>query len=127
MSYPNPYQAASEGFSSGGPETLKHSGLGIASFLVGLVAGLLEVTCLVIIGILQATNPRLIDDSTSLLLLIGFAILSGVPLGLLGIGLGFAGLCQRRKKLFAVMGVVISSLVVAGVAAMLVLGMTAGN
>ncbi|HEX5444039.1 MAG TPA: hypothetical protein VFW87_09435, partial [Pirellulales bacterium] len=99
----------------------------IASFLVGLAAGLLEVTCLVIVGILQATNPRLIDDSTSLLLLIGFAILSGVPLGLLGIGLGFAGLCQRRKKLFAVMGVVISSLVVAGVAAMLVLGMTAGN
>lgn len=127
MSYPNPYQAASEGFSDDTPEALKHSGLGIASLVTGLAAGLLEIAVIVIAGVVLVSMRGGADETARVFILIGFAAIAGMALGLVGIGLGIAGLFQRRKKLFAVLGIIAGSLVVLEVVSLMVLGMMAGN
>lgn len=112
MSYPNHYQATSQGFSDDGAEPLKHSGLGIALFVTGLAAGLLEIAVIVIAGVVVASRRAGADDTARVFFLIGFAALGGMALGLVGLGLGIAGLFQRRKKIFAVLGIIGSSLVI---------------
>lgn len=126
MSYSNPYQAASESFYPSSPETLKQSGLGIASFAIGLAAGVLEFLCIVGAGALEVSTPGGIDKNSPVVVMIGLAILAGFPVALFGIGLGIAGLFQRRKKVFSVLGIVMNILVILGVALILVVGTMAG-
>lgn len=104
----------------------KHSGFGIASFVVVLAAGTLEFVLVVIAGILETTTPGGIDDDSPITILLGVAMIGGLFLDLLGIVLGTVGLCQRqRKKIFAVLGVVIGSLVFVGLLFVIVLGLLA--
>lgn len=122
MSYSNPYQPSYGGFSDREHDSLKHSGLGIASLAIGLAVGLLEFVCIVIAGVLQASTPGGFDENSPLAIVIGVVFIGGLAFGLFGIGLGIAGLFQQRKKLFAVLGVVVGSLVMLGIGGLCVLG-----
>ncbi len=102
---------------------LKHSGLGMASFVLSLltVAGVigfyLAVTAAVSRGVVDATNPP------AGLLAAGMVFLISVLVALVGIGLGIAGLIQKdRRRVLAVVGLVLNSLVVLTVAVLIVLG-----
>ena len=123
MSYSNPYQSGYGGFSDREPGSLKHSGLGVASLVLGLAVGLLEFICIVIAGVLQASTPGGVDENSPVAIATGLVIIGGMFLGLCGIGLGVAGLFQQRKKLFAVLGVVVGSLVMLCMGGLFVLGM----
>lgn len=105
----------------------KHSGFGIASFILALAAGTLEFILVVIAGILETTTPGGIDEDSPIMMLLGVGMIGGLLLNLLGIILGIVGLClRRRKKLFAVLGVVIGSLVFVGLLFVIVVGAVLG-
>jgi hypothetical protein len=102
---------------------LKHSGLGIASFVLSLltVAGVigfyLAVTAAVARGVVDAANPP------AGLLAAGMVFLVSVLVALIGISLGIAGLVQKnRRHVLAWLGLVLNSLVVLAVAVLIVLG-----
>src|SRR5262245_8892875 len=89
-----------------GDVAAKHSGLGVASFVLGLLAGLGIFILIVVAAVMEAKRPGALDNEkapeTMLVGLMAIAALGGVVLGLI---LGIAGLVQRdRKKLFAILG-----------------------
>ena len=95
----------------------KHSGLGIASFILGLGGGLLTFLVFFVAGIIGAANGGEIDEESVEAVMIGLFLMLFVFLDLLAIGLGIAGLMQKdRKKVFAVLGVACgaSSVVLSG-------------
>jgi hypothetical protein len=125
MTYSDPFQAPSEPFEAVDRGGLKHSGLGIASFAIGLSVGVFECAIVVVAGIIEVSTPGGIDEDSPATMLLGLAILAGLGIALCGVGLGIAGLLQRRNKLFAALGVVIGLLVVLGVAGLIVVGLMA--
>jgi hypothetical protein len=104
----------------------KHSGFGIASFLIVLAAGALEFVLVAIAGILETIRPGGMDEDSPIAILLGLAMFGGLLVNLLGILLGVVGLLQRdRKKPFAVLGVIIGFLVFVGLVAVIVIGILA--
>jgi hypothetical protein len=86
----------------------KQSGLGIVSFSV-LVAGGLIATAMIAPGWIQFSGTRMGGSGENLIL--GGAAL-GFVFALVALGLGIAGLCQNgRKKGVAILGTVLSSLI----------------
>lgn len=77
---------------------MKHSRMGIASFVISLTIWILMVA--LIIGNTEVVAGYDLSNLIRLLLLGGFVV---------GTGLGISGLLQRkRKKTFAVMGILLS-------------------
>jgi hypothetical protein len=102
---------------------MRHSGFGIASFLIAVGAGLLEFALVAAAAVLEASTPGGIDEDSPVAILLGLGIFGGLCIALVGIGLGVAGLCQQnRSKVFAVLGVVFGSAVLLGVLLLLVIG-----
>ncbi len=102
----------------------KHSGFGIASFVITLAAGTLEFVLIVIAGILETTTPGGIDEKSPIAMLLGAVLIGGLLINLMGIIFGIVGLCQRdRKKPFAILGVVIGSLVLVGILFVVIVGL----
>ncbi|QIN79440.1 hypothetical protein GBA65_13995 [Rubrobacter marinus] len=109
--------------------------MGIASFVLGVVAVVAIILLVVLAPILfssalgdvnpQDLNPQEINQDSPVVVvagLIGLGFLVSVLLTLLGLGLGIAGLVQRRRrKLFAAIGTALNGLVVLGVVALVVL------
>ena len=120
----------------GGREN-KHSRLGIASFVIAILV-VLAILALVIGGPLvisssegfdpqsfDPADPQSIDPSDPAIIalqVLGLGFIVGVLLSFVGLGLGIAGIIQRRRKrLFAVIGAVLNGLVVLGVIVLVVL------
>jgi hypothetical protein len=102
----------------------KHSGLGIASFVISLVAGAAIFADVVIAGVLEATTPGGMDERSPEAIFIGLGIIAFIVLDVVALGLGFAGLLQPdRKKLFAVLGAIFSFATVACTAVIIIFGL----
>jgi hypothetical protein len=101
----------------------KHSGLGIASFVVSLLIGASEFLLIMIAGVLEAATPGGMDNESLIVLFIGLFVIVGLFANLAGVGLGIAGLVQRdRKKVFSALGVVFNGTVIFGLTMLLILG-----
>ena len=99
-----------------------HSGFGIASFAIGLIIGLLEVVFVVVAGVLGSSTPDGLNEHSPIPVLLGCSICGDIFLGFIGLILGIVGLCQsQRKKVFAVLGVVVCALLL-GVAFLMQIG-----
>lgn len=101
----------------------KHSGIGIASFVLSIVTGLLMFASIVVAGFMEATTPGGIDEESVEVALLGVAIIGLVMVDLVALGLGIAGLLQKsRNRLFAILGTVFSSVAVLGIVLLMVIG-----
>jgi hypothetical protein len=81
----------------------KHSGLGIASFVIAIAMFVLEFVLIAVAGVLEVTTPGGIDEKSAAAILLGLGVLGGLFVDMFAIGLGIAGLCQRDvKKLIGV-------------------------
>lgn len=108
-------------------EPLKHSGLGIASFVLALLSGLMIVVVVVIAGVIEASTPGGMDEQSGEAIAIGLSLFAFLGGALVSLGLGVAGLIQGgRKKLFAVLGTVFSGLALLFTLALFVIGLMAG-
>ncbi|KAA2284581.1 hypothetical protein [Arenimonas fontis] len=101
----------------------KHSGLGIAAFVISLVAGIAIFAAIVVAGVMEASRPGGLDENSPEAVLLGLVLIALLFMDVVALGLGIAGLFQReRRKIFAILGTVFSGLTILGTVFLIVLG-----
>lgn len=104
---------------------LRHSGIGIASFVISCVSTVLIVALVVVAGVIEVSTPGGMAEDSVVAIVIGLMMFFFVFLALIALGLGIAGLFQaQRRKVFAALGTVLSVATVGGAAALVVIGLT---
>lgn len=99
------------------PEPLKHSGPGIASFVIALVSVAGYIVGFIVAGSVLASaiemyGPDLTPDSSQAFLLLGIIMLALLALNVVGTVVGIIGLVLRnRRKVFAIIGVILNALI----------------
>jgi hypothetical protein len=109
-------------------DALLPSRLGTASFIIGIIAVVLELACLIYVGVhaSAATGAGAGGKSASAgTITAGLGLIAGALFCLLGLGLGIAALLQKRKRPFAIAGVVINGGILLLFIAIMVIGMLA--
>jgi hypothetical protein len=105
------------------PAPARHSGLGIASFVIGLVAAVVVFLALLAAGVLSIAHGGAIDQRAPAVILVGLVMVLFLLIAFIGIVLGLIGVLQaRRRKLFAGLGLGINAAVVIGTLALIMLG-----
>ena len=130
----NPYQPPWANFSSDpppgkmvAPPEPKHSGLGIASFAVALLAGVLAVAMIGVATYFAASLQEEFDDEAPQAIAVGLGIMGSLGLAVIGAGLGIAGVAQpNRNKVFAILGLTFNALLVLSVCGLMALGLFVG-
>ncbi len=108
-------------------EPSKHTGIGIASFVISIIVGFAEFVLFSIAGMMEANTPGGMDEEDPRVIMLGLGIFGGIALCLLGIGLGIAGVVIRdRRKLFAILGLVFNCIIFACVVFVVLLGLAMG-
>ncbi|WP_020615987.1 hypothetical protein [Paenibacillus daejeonensis] len=130
-----PFQPYSE-HDQGEPYPTKQSGLGIASFVIGLLS-ILGIIGVVVLSMTAAysifeslpTDGSVPDPETiaqasgSGVMLLGILLLFTVLLSVVGLILGIIGLfIKNRRKVFGIIGVVLNGVIVFGFGGLLILG-----
>jgi len=104
----------------------KHSGMGIASFIISLVIGVGVLLAIVIAGVIKVANPESLQDESIGTALIGLFVIACLFINLIGIGLGIAGLVQKnRKRIFSILGTIINGVVLIGIGSLILIGIMA--
>ena len=118
---------------------LGHTRMGIASVIIAVLATVLIVILVIVAGsvatsLFQGQDPAAIDpqslenspEATSLAI-VGFGVLGSFLLYFVGLGLGVAGIFQRRKKrIFGILGAVFNGLVLLAVVMLFVVAFVVG-
>jgi hypothetical protein len=85
----------------------KHSGCGIASFVISIAAGVLYVSILGLMIILAVVDQELTQSRPAILHIFTVMVIAGLFSNIVGVLLGISGLCQKnRKRLFAILGLI---------------------
>ena len=102
----------------------KHSGLGIASFCIGLVSVLFVLSAFAMIILMVIQGGGQVDPRSAKVISMGLGICSGGFIALVGLALGIAGFFTRdRKRGFTIAGLAINGGLLLGVLALMILGM----
>ncbi len=103
----------------------KHSGIGIASFIVSIVAGILIFILIVIAGIMESSTHGGVNKESAQMITLGLLIIAMLFVDLIALGLGIGGLCQKgRKKIFALLGTLFSAVAIVGTIFLIIIGNT---
>ncbi len=116
------------------PVKLKHSGPGIASFIMSLVSligyiimGIMVINLLAHFSQYQTMNPEVVLQQTGTALL-PFIFLGSLLLNCSGLVVGIIGIAlKNRKKAFAITGLIINALIIVGFIALLAIGLSIPN
>lgn len=126
----NPYAATPENLASlanSRPAELKHTGVGIASFILSLISGFMLLVLVVIAGVMEASSPEGMDEESMEAIAVGLGLIGFMFGSFLAFVLGIVGLFQsRRKKLFAILGMLFGGLTLFGVLGLMAIGLAAG-
>lgn len=108
-------------------EDRKHSGLGIASFVTGIISGICLFLLIVIAGVMEASTPGGIDEDSAGAVMVGLFLFAFMGAALVALGLGIGGLLQKeRKKIFAILGTIFSAVPLVGTIFIMMLGLAMG-
>lgn len=106
----------------------KHSALGISSFILSLITGVIIFVLVVIAGAMEASTPGGIDEESAEAVVVGLCIIAALFGCITSFGLGIAGLFQKdRKKIFSVLGVIFSALPFIGTVLLIIIGLALGG
>lgn len=101
----------------------KHSGLGIASFIVSTIIGVLMFFLIIIAGVMEVSTPGGIDESSSSAMIVGLLMIALMIVDVVAVGLGIAGLTQKdRKKIFSILGIVFGVATIVGTIFLSIIG-----
>ena len=104
-----------------------HSGLGIASFVISMIAAIAIFLSILVAVFLESSTPGGVDEESRAAILVGTSIVVFLAGSLVALLLGIAGLFQRdRIRFFAVVGILISAITILGTAGLLLAGMAVG-
>lgn len=110
------------------PPLPAHSGVGIASFVISLIAALCLAAVVVIAGILETSLSQGQREEAGVYLIVGRLVLLFLRLSFVALWLGIAGLLQyHRNRVFAVLGTSISALAMVGTVGLMILGWTSSG
>ncbi len=105
----------------------KHSGFGIASFAMALTFAIGLLALVITAGVIETNTPGGMDEESTTAIIIGLLLFAGVFAEILALILGIVGVAQSsRKKVFGILGICVSMLTMFCIAALMVIGMTAG-
>lgn len=103
--------------------SLKHSGLGLASFVLSVVTAGAMFVVFLIAGVVAVSQPGGLDEKSPVAVIIGLFLVGLIVMELIALGLGISGFLQRQRKVvFAVLGTVISAITIFGTIALIVIG-----
>lgn len=133
------YQQAYPGY--GYPQEMKQSGFGVASLIIGIIAGIGLIVSIVVAAIGVSRNPAIRngsgsspfedpnwmqndpDGSLMMVALAGCSIFGMLLLAVLGAIFGLIGsLSSTRKKALAIIGLILNGLMLFGTIVMLIVG-----
>lgn len=101
----------------------RHSGLGIASFVMALGVAVFEFVTVIVAGMIEVSTPGGMDEESPAAMIVGLSVCGGLFVDLIAIVLGFAALFQSEtKKVFAILGLAFGLTVLVGVVALMVIG-----
>jgi hypothetical protein len=121
----NPYQSPL--FSTQALDSPQHSRVGVASFVIALLLGGLEVALFVFVGFVAASTPEGVNDDSPLVMAVGVGACLGFLMHSLGLILGIIGLAQsRQRRVFALLGTLLNGLVLVGTGLLVFTGAAAG-
>lgn len=93
----------------------KHSGRGIASFVIAMAVGVLDLLLCGLMVVLGAIAPEPVQKGSAILCMFSAGIMSGFVANIVGAVLGISGLFQKnRKKVFPVLGLIFNLAAVIG-------------
>ena len=99
----------------------KHSGVGVASFIIAIAVGLLELAMVVLAAVLVQHAS---SQTPPTMAFAGCGMLLGLAACVVGVVLGIVGLGQSdRRKLFAVLGLCFNALILLFVLGLMLLGL----
>jgi len=105
------------------PTVTRHSGLGIASFMISMVIIGFVFFLFFLIVILAVIAPDLSQTNSTMIRTLGTFLMLSSLASLVGVGLGVAGLKQiNRKKVFSILGLVFNLMIIAGMIMLIVIG-----
>jgi len=100
-----------------------HSGMGIAAFITAVCGAVLMLGLVVIAGIIETTTPGGMEETSMSAILVGLGLMLTALMQLVAFGLGIAGAVQAdRRRVFAVLGLVLSISSMLGVVLLMVIG-----
>ncbi|PRH83696.1 hypothetical protein [Arenimonas caeni] len=104
---------------------IKHSGLGIASTVIAVLAGLVMLGAIFYAGYVGMNEPGgQLSETDPRAITIGVLMLGSMAVLLLGAILGIAGLfVGERKRVFSWIGLVLNALPILGGLALILLGL----
>ena len=104
-----------------------NSGLGKASFIISIIAGVFIFFLLLLAGILEESTPGGIDENSDGAALLGCSFILLMLAELVALGLGIGGMCVKgRKKVLAILGTCFSAVALLGLMCLALLGLAAG-
>jgi hypothetical protein len=110
------------------PADLPHSGFGIASFAISLGCSLVVFLAIVFAGIIGVVKGGATDRNSPVTIAFGLMIMFCGLGYFIGLALGIAGVMDKhRKKIFAVLGIVINILGLSLLAGLIILGNMLGH
>ena len=105
------------------PAELKHSGFGIASFVLSMLSGVGLFVLFGVAGYMASQSPGGMNENDPGTMLLGAALIAAGMAQFLAFILGVVGLFQaNRKKIFAILGTSFSLLAVLTFGGVMVLG-----
>lgn len=101
----------------------KHSAMGIASFVIALISGLMIFAMIVAAGLMDARTPGGMDEEGTGALVIGTSVCFGAMAVLVGLTLGLAGVFSPgRNRTFAALGLLLNTMILVGVGGLMIIG-----
>lgn len=89
---------------------LKHSGLGIASFVISITCSVLLFVLFVVAGVIELSTPGGMSEESPEAIMLGLGIIACIVGELVAVGLGIAAVCQNEhKKIFGILGLSFSA------------------
>lgn len=118
-SYPNQDNLATESATSSQMKNydFKHSGPGIASFVISLITivGYIGLFLFIVVNAtsMVTEDGSLTDDSSQAIMLLGLSVLTLAALNVIGVVVGIIGLSLRqRRKVLGIIGTIINGLII---------------
>ena len=90
-------------------EDKPHSGLGIVSFIIGVVSAVLIILVFAVAVVLHVITPGGTNENSTEAAVLGYSIFATLGMTFLGLGFGIGSLLQKtHRKTFGILGVIFS-------------------
>jgi len=102
----------------------KHSGFGIASFLIAIAVTVLLFLLFVAAGVIESSTPGGMNEESPIAIILGLMLFACLFADIIAFIFGIVGLLQPdRSKIFSILGLVFVVLTVLGGGGLIVLGL----